>query len=58
MPKRYRVVRGSPSFTWIYEDTDTKPPSLLAESKERWDTKRAVRDAIKEMKEAEVVEDE
>lgn len=57
MPKRYKVFRGS-SWTWIYEDTDFKPPALLAESKERWETKKEAKDAISEMKKAPVVEEE
>jgi hypothetical protein len=56
MPKRYRVTKGS-SFTWKYEDTKTNPPTLLEESRNTWATKREVKEAIKEMKQADVVED-
>lgn len=56
MPKRYRITRGSPTWTWVYEDKATK--AVLGKSNERWETKREVRDAIEEMKRAPIEEDE
>jgi hypothetical protein len=57
MPKGYKIVRVPNSFTWKYQNTDTKPPTL-EESRNSWATKQEVRDAIKAMKEAEIVEEE
>lgn len=56
MPKRYRIVQAE-SFTWRYVDTDERPPKVLARSHETWETRQEVRDAIDEMKGADV-EDE
>lgn len=56
MPKRYRITRGSPTWTWVYEDKATK--AVFAKSNERWETKREVKDAIEEMKRAPIEEDE
>jgi hypothetical protein len=49
MPKRYHVVRGSNSFTWQYIDHDERPPKLIGESYERWDTEEKVEAEIRDM---------
>lgn len=49
MPKRWRIAKGG-SWTWQYVDTDARPPRVLAQSNESWDTKNQVRDEIDEMK--------
>jgi len=56
MPKRYKyqVVAATNSFTWKFVDTDPKPPKVLEESRNTWDTRQAAKDAIKNMKEADV----
>jgi hypothetical protein len=55
MPKRWKVVRGG-SFTWQYVDTDTG--DVLAQSKERWDSRREVREEIDDMKRNDDVEED
>jgi hypothetical protein len=55
MPKRWKIVAGG-SFTWQYIDTDTK--EVLAESKERWDSRREVREEIDDMKRNDDLEDD
>jgi hypothetical protein len=56
MPKRYKfqVVAAPNSFTWKYVDGNEKPPKVLEESARTWDTRQAAKDAIKNMKEADV----
>jgi hypothetical protein len=55
MPKRWKIVAGG-SFTWQYIDRDTK--KVLAESKERWDSRREVREEIDDMKRNDDLEDD
>lgn len=57
MPKRWKVVPGG-SYTWQYIDTDERPPKVLAQSNESWETKGEVRDEIDEMKRNNDIEDE
>jgi hypothetical protein len=55
MPKRWRVVAGG-SFSWVYVDTDSG--RVLAKSNERWQSRREVRDEIRDMKRNDDVEDD
>jgi hypothetical protein len=55
MPKRWRVVRAG-SWTWEYYDKDTK--EVLDRSGRTWERRRKAREAVQEMKGAEVDEDE
>jgi hypothetical protein len=57
MPKRWRIAKGS-SWTWRYVDTDFKPPKVLAQSNERWESKKDVRDEIEAMKRNKEIDEE
>jgi hypothetical protein len=54
MPKRWRVVRGG-SWTWEYYDTQTG--EVFDRSGRTWERRRKAREAVQEMKDADVDED-
>jgi hypothetical protein len=55
MPKRWRVVSGA-SYTWQYVDTDNG--KVLARTSESWESRRAVREEIQDMKRNDDIEED